>query len=1274
MRGARPSVLRLALDGLRSVSGLRHFCAVWAAAFLAVFLTVLAGGAAQAQQLIVNPDFETSPPPNFGNNINWPIAPWILGTGNRSNVVKVDGPGGFNYNTSGPESDADAPGAGINQHYLDIASGSNDFYQAFTVPLCANGSTTPDATYVTSGAFSTRDNLAGTGTIALREGTGPSGTLVPGSLNSDSLPANSTLTGGWSVVGSTVGLTAGQTYSFVVTMDNNVNFDNGTVTFQGLQCPAMEVNKSTTSTPRAAGDTLVYTFEVINISTPSALEVNDVTVTDPNCATTPTLVSATVTADTTLQAGETQVYTCTSVPVTQAQVDARAVPNTVIVDGVPTDGILVPATDTVTTPVFVDIVANDDDFTGAPVPGFLGGPSGNVLPNDELQGNIPASGDVTIAVLADGGLTGVTIATDGTLNVPAGTPPGTYQVEYEICDALNTANCDSAFATVLVVGIEAVDDSFGPVAGASGGTTPSVLGNDTLNGSPVVPSAVALTPGTAPAPAAGSITMNPVTGVITVAAGTTPGTYTYPYEICEIISGAPSTNCASAVATVVVGIGIDAQDDNLTGTPVDPVTGGAAGNVLTDNGNGPDTLNGVAITNPALITIAVTDPDGLTGVTIGADGTLTVPPGSTPGAYQVAYEICEVANPLNCATAIATVVVGTGIVAENDDLTGTPIDPVTGGDAGNVLLDNGNGADTLNGVDITNPALITISVTDPDGLTGVTIAADGTLTVPPGSTAGSYQVVYEICEVAAPVNCSTAIATVVVGAGIQAQDDNLTGTPIDPVAGGVAGNVLAGNGNGADTLNGVAITDPTLITIAVTDPDGLTGVTIGADGTLTVPPGSAPGSYQVVYQICEVAAPANCSTAIATVVVGAGIVAEDDDLTATPVAAGAGGIAGNVLTDNGNGADTLNGVDITNPALVTIAVTNPGGLTGVTIGADGALTVPPGTVPGTYSVEYEICEVAAPANCATATATVLVLDAGDPGLVDDTSSGNIPGSAVTIQVLTNDDDPANIFDPATLTIVGTSGPGQPLVVPGQGTWTVDLATGSITFTPEPGFTGNPTPISYQVTDIFGNLLAPAEVVVLYEFTAAFVCSDVIGKVFDDRNQDGRQDEGEPGIAGAHLATVNGDIITTDEYGRYSVPCAAIPEDIGSTFLLKLDPRSLPTGYRLTTENPKTVRLTQGTMRRMNFGVTLSNVVRVDLTDAAFDAKGEISADLDKGLQALVAAVAKKPSVVRLSYFADGGDTELAKDRLDDVEDRLRDLWRGQGKYQLSLEKTVVERE
>jgi CshA-type fibril repeat protein len=342
---------------------------------------------------------------------------------------------------------------------------------------------------------------------------------------------------------------------------------------------------------------------------------------------------------------------------------------------------------------------------------------------------------------------------------------------------------------------------------------------------------------------------------------------------------------------------------------------------------------------------------------------------------------------------------------------------------------------------------------------------------------------------------------------------------------------------------------------------------------------------------------------------------------------------------------------------------------------DGTITVAPGTTAGTYSYVYEICDVLNPTICDTATATVIVGAADATALVDDVSAGNFPGTAVTIRVLGNDSDPFGIFDPSTLTIVGSAGPGQPLVVPGEGTWTVDLATGSITFTPEPGFIGNPTPIQYVVTDIFGNLIAPASVVILYDFTPAFVCSDVIGKVFDDRNQDGRQDEGEAGIAAARLATLNGEIITTDEYGRFSVPCAAIPQDIGSTFLLKLDPRSLPTGYRLTTENPKTVRLTPGTMRRMNFGATISNLVRVDLTGEAFDGAGaEISSDLDKGLKALAKEVAKQPSTVRLSYFLDGESDAQAGDRLDLVEKRLRQLWRGTGKYQLNVEKTLVRRQ
>jgi hypothetical protein len=69
------------------------------------------------------------------------------------------------------------------------------------------------------------------------------------------------------------------------------------------------------------------------------------------------------------------------------------------------------------------------------------------------------------------------------------------------------------------------------------------------------------------------------------------------------------------------------------------------------------------------------------------------------------------------------------------------------------------------------------------------------------------------------------------------------------------------------------------------------------------------------------------------------------------------------------------------------------------------------------------------------------------------------------------------LDPASVQIVGTAKPGDPLVVPGQGIWSVDTTTGQITFTPDLGFTGNPTPISYTVKDTKGLVSAAATVTV-----------------------------------------------------------------------------------------------------------------------------------------------------------------------------------------------------
>jgi hypothetical protein len=186
---------------------------------------LLASGVS-AQNVLVNGDFEASPPSVNGNNIGWSVAPWVVGTGNQPNVVQVDGPGGYNYGTSGPESDASAPGAGIPQHYLDVSGGENDFYQSFT-PRCGG-----DVEF--GGSFSTRANLAGTGSVAIRLGTGTTGALV-GTTNVVSLPPGNSKTDPWKNVSFTVPVTAGTTYSFVVTMDNNVNFDNAFVTYK-IKC------------------------------------------------------------------------------------------------------------------------------------------------------------------------------------------------------------------------------------------------------------------------------------------------------------------------------------------------------------------------------------------------------------------------------------------------------------------------------------------------------------------------------------------------------------------------------------------------------------------------------------------------------------------------------------------------------------------------------------------------------------------------------------------------------------------------------------------------------------------------------------------------------------------------------------------------------------------------------------------------------------------------------------------------------------------------------
>ena len=192
----------------------------------------------------------------------------------------------------------------------------------------------------------------------------------------------------------------------------------------------------------------------------------------------------------------------------------------------------------------------------------------------------------------------------------------------------------------------------------------------------------------------------------------------------------------------------------------------------------------------------------------------------------------------------------------------------------------------------------------------------------------------------------------------------------------------------------------------------------------------------------------------------------------------------------------------------------------------------------------------------------------------------------------------------------------------------------------------------------------------------FDCTDVIGKVFDDRNLNGQQDTGETGLPGVRVVTARGLIATADEHGRFHITCAVVPDqDRGSNYILKLDERSLPSGYRVITENPRVQRATRGKMLRFNFGATVHRVVRLDIADGVFEPdSSEIRLQWKPRIAMLIEELHKAPSILRLSYLADVEKESLVKKRMADLKKEIRGQWSlSHGEYRLTVETEVFWR-
>ena len=515
-------------------------------------------------------------------------------------------------------------------------------------------------------------------------------------------------------------------------------------------------------------------------------------------------------------------------------------------------------------------------------------------------------------------------------------------------------------STIKVLQIDAVDDTHtGIINGGNGANDViDVLQNDRVGGTQATISNVQLTIVT---PATGGTnvpTLDIATGKISVPAGTKSGTYTIQYKICHIENSI--TVCDTATATVKVGsTPIVAKADTYTitnGTSTTTTTG----TVLDNDKLGTKTPT----TTDVILTVVTTTTDVAEATktpTLNNNGTVTVPSGTKSGTYEIVYSICERLNPDNCATATATVKVGsTPIVAKADTYTitnGTSTTTTTG-----TVLDNDKlGTKTPTTTDVILTVVTT--TTDAVGATKTpTLNNNGTVTVPSGTKSGTYEIVYSICERLNPDNCATATATVkvfvptvVTPTTIEAVNDGVT--TITSTVGGTTLSVLTN-----DKLNGVP--NPSISSVTLTwNTATPTGFTLNPNGTITVAPNTPVGIHTISYTICAVASPTVCSTASIVVTVSGTTtsttpvlpIAVDDRSTTTintPVVV-------NVL-----------GNDIPNGATTPNVVATPANGT-VVVNVDGSIEYRPNTnFEGTDTFVYKLCNTD---GCASATVTIDVV-------------------------------------------------------------------------------------------------------------------------------------------------------------------------------------------------------------------------------------------------------------------------------------------------------------
>ncbi len=489
-------------------------------------------------------------------------------------------------------------------------------------------------------------------------------------------------------------------------------------------------------------------------------------------------------------------------------------------------------------------------------------------------------------------------------------------------------------------------------AGIASQPIANVAANDTVNGAPATLGASGNSKISKFGTWATGLGLNPTTGAVSTTVAVTSGSYNIPYQLCDL--SAPP-NCAQVTDTVTV-INASIVPNPDSGTADAGIASLPIANVAAN-----DTVNGAPATLGTGGNAKITKAGWPAGLGLTGTGGVTTTVGLPAGVYNLQYQLCDLNAPANCAGTTVTVTVINSSIVPNPD-SGSATFGVLSTPIANVAAnDSVNGAQATLGTG--GNAKIAKTDTWPNGLA---LTGAGAVTVAAALPAGTYIVHYQLCDLNSPANCATTSVTVTVTAvAVSIVANPESGTADAGIASQPIGNVAAN-----DTINGAPATlgasGNAKIAKFGTWPTGIgLNPTTGAVSTTI---GVQEGSYVLTYQLCDLSTPANCATVNDTVtVITASILANPETGIAS---AGVASLPIANVTSN----DFVNGAAVTlgasGNAVIAKAGTWPAGIGfNTTTGAvSSSATVPAGT----YSLQYRLCDLNVPANCASTADDVTV--------------------------------------------------------------------------------------------------------------------------------------------------------------------------------------------------------------------------------------------------------------------------------------------------------------